>query len=524
MFARSSRRSISAALLVTIAAAAVILTCGCGGSGGLSSGVQDVIESPVFKHSPWAIRVADLETGEVLESYNPDMMLDPASTTKCFTVASALDTLGKDHKFKTPVYANGELEANGVLSGDLVLVADGDISMGGRTLEDGTIEYTPEDHTDANALGNCVLTKTDPLQGLDDLARQVAKSGVKSVKGDVVVDDRLYGPERPFSPEADYALTSIMVNDNLVDIMIEPGEPGAPASMDYRPKSAAYRVESTITTGPKNGEAELEVDSSSPGIITITGQVPAGGGEVVQTYAVEDPAAFARTLFIEALERAGVTVTAPATGANPSGKLPSGDYSAVKEVAALESPPFSEFAKLILKVSHNPGADTCLLLMAVDKGKKTMEDGLAIEKSFLEKAGVDIKGLILNDGQGSAGADYIAPTAAVDLLTYMSKGKNSKAFFNALPVMGVDGTLATIMTNSPVKGKAQAKTGTHGGPNILNQGMWVSRALAGYMTAKSGRKLVYDIVVSDAPAGGMKDMQTISEKHARVLELIYEQY
>ena len=41
----------------------------------------------------------------------------------------------------------------------------------------------------------------------------------------------------------------------------------------------------------------------------------------MQTVQVDDPTAFARTLFIEALERAGVTVDAQLLGANPGGKL-----------------------------------------------------------------------------------------------------------------------------------------------------------------------------------------------------------
>ncbi len=497
------------------------VVAGCAGAG-LSKGVREVVEAPLFKNSPWAIQVSDLKSGEVLESLNPDTMLDPASTTKLFTIAGAMDTLGKDYRFITPVVATGEVSPAGTLDGNLVLIADGDISLGGRTLPGGKIEYTNMDHCDANALGNCQLTKTDPLAGMDNLARQVAACGVKRVRGDVIVDVTLYGPEKPFNPDADYVLWPIMVNDNLIDIIVQPGSRGAPAQVDHRPKTAAYRVESDVTTGAKDEEPSLEITSTVPGVISVTGRVPEGG-QVVNTYSVQDPPSFARTCFIEALNRAGVTVSAPATGQNPAPGTDFNEQSA-RKVAVLESPAFSEYGKLLMKVSHNPGADTCVLLMAVKNGKKTMAEGLAIEGEFLKKAGVAPEAVIINDGQGSAGADFIAPSATVTLLRYMSKRPDFKEFFEMLPVMGVDGTLATLMTKSPVRGKAQAKTGTHGGPNLLNSGMWVSRALAGYMTAKSGRKLVYDIVVSNVPASGMKDMQSISMKHGKALELIYDRY
>jgi D-alanyl-D-alanine carboxypeptidase/D-alanyl-D-alanine-endopeptidase (penicillin-binding protein 4) len=51
----------------------------------------------------------------------------------------------------------------------------------------------------------------------------------------------------------------------------------------------------------------------------------------------------------------------------------------------------------------------------------------------------------------------------------------------------VDGTLSNRFTNSPVKGKLDAKTGTLG----------EVRALSGYMTTASGRTLAVSILVND---------------------------
>ena len=486
----------------------------------LSPGLRKVLESPLFQHSPWALYVVDMDKpGVVYESYHPDMLLDPASTTKLFTVAAALHTLGPDHRFKTPVYATAPVGPQGELEGDLVLVADGDLCLGGRTLPHGEIEFTNMDHCDANALGNCQLTSTNPLQGLDELARQVASHGIKTVRGEVVIDDRLFGVEKPFNPELDYRLTSIMVNDNVIDLIVKPGANGAPASLDYRPKSAAYTVQSSVTTGT---ETQLQVSSPSPGLIRVQGEV-AAGSPVVRTFPVDDPAAFARTCFIEALGRAGVKVKAATTGPNPAARLPA-SRSGQPPVALLESPPFSQFARLILKVSHNPGADTCLLLMAAHHGQRTMEEGLAVERAFLQEAGVDINGLVLNDGQGSFGAAFAAPRAVVQLLHYMTTASESKEYFQALPVLGVDGSLATLMADTPLKGKVQAKTGTHAGPNGLHPGLWISRALGGTMTTKSGKRLLFDVVVGTVPAAGMQDIQRISTEHGRVLQILYDQY
>jgi D-alanyl-D-alanine carboxypeptidase/D-alanyl-D-alanine-endopeptidase (penicillin-binding protein 4) len=527
---RKRRISVWLPVLLTTMVLA-LLFCGCGeqsgGPDGLPSGIAEIIGTSEFTNSTWGIRVVDLDSGEeVFPSHNPDIMLDPASTTKLITVATGFDALGSDYRFSTPVYRTAEVGPGGVLDGDLVLVASGDLAMGGRGALEGTLQYTAYDHNDANALGMGELTEGDPLAGLDELARQVAAGGIKEVKGDIIVDDRLYGPGHSFNPREEYTITPIMINDNLIDLTISPTSPGGPAEVDWRPQTAAYRVENGVVTAGEGEQAEIEVSSPAPGVIAVAGQVPTGDGETVRTWYVEDPASFARTLFIEALWRAGVRVDSPELGENDTGVLPAeGSYGEAERVALLESPPFKEYAKLILKVSHNLGADSVLFWVALQGGGKDIEDGLAIEHDFLAEAGVDTYGLILNDGQGAFGANFVSPSSIVQLLRYMSTRDDFADYRDCLPVLGVDGSLANTLTGSPAAGNVEAKTGTHVGTDAMNQRVVINaRALGGYMVTASGRELAFYINVNNVPLGGMDEMMPLIEKHASILETIYEEY
>lgn len=63
--------------------------------------------------------VAELTSGEVLFSRNPEVPITPASTLKILTSAAALEALGPDHRFTTRVVA-------GESDGEIVLVGGGD--------------------------------------------------------------------------------------------------------------------------------------------------------------------------------------------------------------------------------------------------------------------------------------------------------------------------------------------------------------------------------------------------------------
>ena len=107
------KRALVACFTAVVLLSTLMIAPGCGGSAGdagqLPPGVQEILDSPEFAYSTWGIRVVDLESGEeIFTSLNPDIMLDPASTTKLFTVATGFDVLGSDYRFETPVYRQGE--------------------------------------------------------------------------------------------------------------------------------------------------------------------------------------------------------------------------------------------------------------------------------------------------------------------------------------------------------------------------------------------------------------------------------
>ena len=471
------------------------------GSEPLGSRVEGLLKSPGFQHAHWGLLVVDAKTGETVYERDADQMFAPASVTKLFSTAAALAELGADYRFKTPVVRRGALdEKTGVLKGDLILVAQGDLSLGGRTGAEGKLLFTDGDHTYANGNMTAELTATDPLAGLDHLAREVQSSGVKSITGDVIVDDRLFEPAES-TGSGPSRVSPILVNDNLIDVVATPAaKAGEPATVKVIPETAFAALEAQVETVAEGERVVLTLRSVGPRRFSVRGRLPAGRKSVVKVYEVEEPAAFARTLFIERLRKHGVRVRAAAIADNPSDALPTREEVAkLPKVAEYVSPPFREYVRVILKVSHNLHASTLPLLIATRHGERTLHDGLRREGTLMKGLGVDPQAVSFGGGAGGARADFVTPRAAVTLLRAMAARPDFAAYDAALPVLGRDGTLAkAVDSDSPVRGHVRAKTGTYWVENGLNdKAVLTSKALAGYMETASGRSLVFAFFVNN---------------------------
>ncbi|MET9604210.1 D-alanyl-D-alanine carboxypeptidase/D-alanyl-D-alanine-endopeptidase [Streptomyces sp. NPDC006512] len=456
--------------------------------------ITEIMRKPEYRHAQWGLLQVDPD-GRVVRSAFPGQVFIPGSTAKLFSVSGPWHTLGAEHRFETPVYAVGERDG-ATLDGNLALVAQGDLTMGGRTRPDGTVAFTDLDHTYANDVPGATLTPEDPLAGIDQLARQVRRSGITRVDGDVVVDSRLFAPD----PVLDPTPTPMIVNDNLIDLLTTPGDrPDAPARLDWRPKVAPYRVTSTVKTVAAGQTGSVNVTASENGTrIQLSGTIAVGAAPVLRVSPVADPAAFGRTALIEALGRAGVEVTADPAGPNPVAVLPR-TYEGRPRVALYTSPPYADYAELILKVSHNLGANLGICLMAVDAGSHACMDGFPVLARFLDGAGVDRKQVQLLDGRGGNPVDRATPQADIQMLTYWTRTPQARRFREALPVLGVDGLLATNCRDCPARGKVFAKTGAAVGFDALNNRLGVgAMTIAGYLERGDGRFDVFYAGVTGA--------------------------
>ena len=331
------------------------------------------------------------------------------------------------------------------------------------------------------------------------------------------------------------------MNDDVVDLTINPGATaGSAASVTWRPMSSALGVDNKLITAAASAQ-DLKLDPEFPKCIgtpnctaSITGSLPMNYQPpltnklpLVQTFRIVNPTNYARAVFIEKLQEAGVTVGAPPVKANAVQSLPArNSYEANTEVAKLKGMPYSQDAKFILKVSYNIGADTSLMLFGLTQGVDNMKDALAIEKQNLV-SNYGISATQFNFIDGSGGGDTTASNFAVTrMLAALSREQNFPTFLAALPNLGVDGSLGFVTdfekdtTLAGAKAQVHAKTGTYAvgsaaGITIKGQ------AFGGYIDAKSGKRLIYQLVVNNVLVTQIAQIMQIFQDEGTISAILW---
>ncbi len=494
-----------------IAAAIVSLTAGAAAQAPrkangatLEERVRSIVERPEFAHSAWGVEFYSLDSEKTVFSINGDRFFVPGSTTKLLTMGSAMGLLGADYRFHTRVYRTGPVKSDGTLDGDLVLVASGDPNLSGRIQKDGTLAFENEDHS-YDGSPDTKAVPGDPLLVIRDIAAQVRAHGIKRIAGRVLIDASLF-PEGERELGTGVVISPIVVNDNLVDVTISPGaSKGAPASLAVSPVTPYVHFVNEATTSVADSQPHIRWsrDVTNPDgshTVTVTGTMPAGKPAVLFSYAVPEPSRYAQVALVMALDEKGVRAALPQPAVKPDFAALRSSYTDANVVAEHVSPPFSEEVKVTLKVSQNLHASTApYVLGAVLAKEGSARAGFAMERGFLKDSlGLDVSGASQADGAG--GSAHFTPSFMVRYLAAMAKRPDFQKYFTALPVLGRDGTLWNIQTESPAAGNVHAKTGTYVEEDLLNDGMMVDgKGLAGYMTTADGRRLAFAIYANNVP-------------------------
>ncbi|HEY2906101.1 MAG TPA: D-alanyl-D-alanine carboxypeptidase/D-alanyl-D-alanine-endopeptidase [Vicinamibacterales bacterium] len=469
----------------------------------LAERIDAIMARPPFKHALFGIEFYSLDTNRPIYSVNADKLFVPGSTTKLITMGSALQILGADYRFHTRVYRVGDVDGDGTLHGDVVLVASGDTNLSGRIRPGDTLTFENVDHSyggpDSHGLDG------DPLRVIRELAASISSHGIKRIDGRVIVDASLF-PEGERDGGTRFVISPIVVNDNAIDLVVQPGaSEGAAVTLKISPVTAYAHFVNHLVTGKAGSRSTLTMDSDvargdGTHVVTLDGSVPADAKPSVVGYRVPQPSRFAEIVLAEALHERGVVAAAREVEDKPDIAALSKAYTPDHAVAEHVSPALAEEVKITLKVSQNLHASATPFLLGALESRENpasaAEKGFVRIRQFLETTGADVSGASQSDGAGAAA--HFTPDFMVHYLAFMAKQPSGRIFHDALPILGKDGTLWNIQVKSPAAGSVHAKTGTYSVEDLLHEaGMVTGKGLAGYMTTKDGEHLALAIYVNN---------------------------
>jgi D-alanyl-D-alanine carboxypeptidase/D-alanyl-D-alanine-endopeptidase (penicillin-binding protein 4) len=440
----------------------------------LKASLARIVEDKAFHSAHIGISIISTKSGQSLFQHNAQKRFVSASNMKLFTSAAALLYLSPDFTYETKVLTDGTI-TGGTLKGNLVITASGDPTISGY------------------------FNKNNPTQVFEDWADTLMQKGIKTITGDIIVDNRYFN-DNPLGAgwhwdDVDHCFSApidaFSFNNNCIAFTISPGtKANSPAKVEVEPKTAYIRVLPTITTGDKDSDVDMSAEYAGNGnAIILSGAIPLKHESVVKYIAVKNPAAFGAFVFKEILLSKGIEVKGKIYctrgGCNEVKDL---DTSSANTLLAFyHSPKLSEILKVVNKLSNNLYTENLFLTIAKAKQKEgNAREAALVVRDILTKAGVNLEGFYMADGSGLSRFNLITPQQTAQLLQIMASNPYVDPFFNSLAAPDTEGTLKN-WSRWGTTGNIRAKTGT----------MTHVRNLSGYVRTKDGELLAFSFLCNN---------------------------
>ncbi|TWG84272.1 D-alanyl-D-alanine carboxypeptidase/D-alanyl-D-alanine-endopeptidase (penicillin-binding protein 4) [Cupriavidus gilardii J11] len=392
-------------------------------------------------------------------TWNAQAPMNPASTMKLVTTFAGLQLLGPAFRWQTSLYAEREPDATGTV-GNVYLRGHGDPKL------------VPEE--------------------MVKLVSKARRSGVSIIAGDVVLDRSYFEDgldngatidgevQRAYNVAPDALLYSF----KTLTFTLTPDPARQAVSVSVMPPLAQLRVDNRLTLdqgrcGDWRATATPSIRPQSDGTVlaSFDGIFAADCGEQTLNLATLTHNDFIGGGFVAEWQAAGGLFARPPV--IRSGRVPRPAFLMARHYGL----PLADIVRDINKYSNNVMARQLFLTIGAEidrQGPASTAKSAAVIGRWLARQGMDMAGLVLENGSGLSRRERISAYDLARLLQQAAASEVAPYFIGSLPVLGIDGTLRNRLAHSPAIGSGHLKTGT----------LADVRALAGYMDAVNGDRYV----------------------------------
>ena len=417
------------------------------------------------KVPPEALVVQVQEAGSTRTrlAWHADVPVNPASLTKLLTPYAALDLLGPAWTWTTPVWLQGNVGADGVLDGNLVIKGSGDPKL------------VPE--------------------RLWLLLRRVQALGVREIRGDIVLDRSAFTvpeqnpaefdgePLRPYNVRPD----ALLLAYRSVLLSFTPDAARGLALVGLEPALAGVRSEASVplSAGACNDwRAELKADFSDPLRLRLAGSFPAACGEKTWPLAYAEPKRYDERLLAGLWRELGGRL---------GGSVRDGLAPTTRPSFELSSPPLGEVVREINKFSNNVMAQQLFLTLGLVRGAGGTPEAAreVLRRWLVERFGRAADGVTIDNGSGLSRETRLSAALLARTLQAAWASPVMPELMASLPVSGTDGTL---LRSRAAPGRAHLKTGSL--RDVVG--------IAGYVLDDSGRRHVIVAIINHPNANAAR--------------------
>lgn len=394
--------------------------------------------------------------GPRLFAIGPETPRNPASVMKLVTTYAAISRLGPNYVWNTDflIDASSRTDAQGVLSGPLYLRAGGDPIL---QLKDVWR-----------------LMRDLRLRGIREISDIVVD---RSVFGDVTIDPAQFdgAGDRPYNASPD----AFMVDFGAVRLVFTPD----PATKSWKsfidPPLPGIVLDNNVEWSDAKcpGSPAISTDTSIQGgtvRIRVSGRAAGSCGEFDVFRLAFSQQEFGAKLLKTIWQEVGGSLT----GQVRNGTVPADAVA----IASHQSPPLSEVIRLINKKSNNVMTRVLLLTLGAEAGRKpaTVESSVQVALSVLARQGLEMKGMVLDNGSGLSRVGVVSASSLSDMLHKAWLSPVMPEYVSSLSILGIDGTSRNRLRDPSTRSMAHVKTGS----------LRDVRSIAGYVWGASGKRYI----------------------------------
>jgi D-alanyl-D-alanine carboxypeptidase/D-alanyl-D-alanine-endopeptidase (penicillin-binding protein 4) len=256
-------------------------------------------------------------------------------------------------------------------------------------------------------------------------------------------------------------------------------------------------INRAVTAAPSATQILWPEQRPAEDSLTVAGTVRVGSKPVRLTVSAGNPTRWFAGVLRHALTENGIAVDGDAVDIDDITPRPRREDSSL--LFTYRSAPLRDLVRPMLKDSVNLYGEALMRLNAAPGVFPTNDAALDGLKARWASWGVDPDAQQIVDGSGLSRRDAVSPEALLAVLQRMYDPTGESPFMQALPIAGVDGSLANRMRNTLAARNLRAKTGTMS--NI--------RTLAGYVTTLDGEHLAVVVMANNFEGTGAQAIAAI---------------